>query len=246
MDENIYTRIETVPSSAAGATTQMRFSAILCTMQDAAYEHARQLGVGYEFLIKQNRAFILSRMQLKVCSELPSWNERIVLQTWPRGLDRLFCYRDFEISREGREPFIKATTSWLMIDTVQRHPVRQQEYFTNVTIRDIHALDGDAPRKLSWDDKTQPFDIRRARASDLDPNGHVNNTRYVDWVTDAIAERHGIDAQISELCINFHAEIKLGEEVKLGIGEEPDGEVVLQGETDKKSFASRVRLVGNM
>lgn len=244
MNESVYTLMETVPSSAAGATTHIRFSAILCLMQDAAYEHAKRLGVGYDFLIAQNRAFVLSRLQLKVCSELPSWTERVVLQTWPRGLDRLYAYRDFEISREGREPFLKASTAWLMLDTQARHPVRQQEYFVNISPRDVRAMGDEAPRKLSWVDNTQPFDIRHARASDLDPNGHVNNTRYIDWVTDAIAERHGVDAKIDELCLNYHAEIRMGEEVKLGIAEEPDGEIVLQGETSHRSFASRVRLVG--
>lgn len=246
MTDIVYTRIETVPSSAAGSTTHIRFSAILCMMQDAAYEHARQLGVGYDFLIGQKRAFVLSRMQLKVCSELPSWNERVVIQTWPRGLDRLFAMRDFELSREGREPFLKASTAWLMIDTEARHPVRQQEFFNHISLRDVHVLGIDAPRKLAWHDNTQPFDIRKARASDMDPNGHVNNTRYIDWVTDAIAERHGVDAKIDEMCINYHAEILLGEEAKLGLGEEPDGEIVLQGETAHRSFASRVRLVGNV
>jgi acyl-ACP thioesterase len=246
MSDLVYTRIETVPSSAAGATTQIRFSAILCMMQDAAYEHAKRLGVGYDFLIAQKRAFVLSRMQLKVTSELPSWNESVVIQTWPRGLDRLFAYRDFEISREGREPFLKASTAWLMIDTELRHPVRQQEFFVNITPRDVRVLADDAPRKLAWEENTQPFDIRHARASDLDPNGHVNNTRYIDWITDAIAERHGVDAQIDSMCINYHAEVLLGEAVKLGIGEEPDGEIVLQGEAGHRSFASRVRLVGNV
>ena len=243
--ENIYTVLDIIPTSSADCTKKIRFSAVLGLMQDAAYEHARQLGAGYEVLIAQNRAFVLSRIQIKACSELPDWGERITLQTWPRGSDRLFCFRDFELSREGREPFLKATTSWLIIDTVARHPVRTQEYVSQITSREVCALEPDAPRRLNWNDATVPFDIRHARASDLDPNGHVNNTRYVDCITDAIAERHGVEARIDSLCINYLAEVRMSEAVKLGIAEEPDGEIVVQGETARHSFAARVRLAGS-
>ena len=239
--ESVHTRLEVIPTSSAGSSTQIRFSAILCLMQDAAYEHAAALGVGYDFLTSIHRAFVLSRLQISVLSELPAWGERIVLQTWPSGVERLFANREFELSREGREPFLKATTSWLMIDTQTRHPVRPQEYFVNITPREVRVLGPEAPVKLGWDDSAVPFDIRHARASDLDPNGHVNNTRYVDWVTDAIAERHGLDAKIEALAINFLAEVRMGEEVRIAFAEHPEG-IAVQGETTKKSFAARVKL----
>ena len=243
MDNSIYTNLDIIPTSAVGASARIRFSAMLGLMQDAASTHAEQLGLGFGYLGERKLAFFLSRMQVKVCSKLPSWGERIVIQTWPRGVDKLYASRDFELSHEGKETFLKATTSWLLIDTEQRHPVRPQDYFVGITPREVRVLDDAAPRRLGWEDNTQPFDIRHARASDLDPNGHVNNTRYIDWVTDAIAERHGLESQISELSINFLAEVRMSEEVRLGIGEEPDGEIVVQGETNKHSFAARVRLV---
>ena len=162
--EEIYTTIDTVATHAAGSSKHIRFSAILCLMQDAAYAHATRLGVGYEHLLAHKRAFVLSRLQIKVCSELPVWGDRIVLQTWPRGLDKLYIYRDFELSREGREPFLKATSAWLLIDTDARRATRPQEFLAILPARTVKVLDDDAPRKLAWDEATQPFDIRRARA----------------------------------------------------------------------------------
>ena len=60
--ENIYTVLDIIPTSSADCTKKIRFSAVLGLMQDAAYEHARQLGAGYEVLIAQHRAFVLSRI----------------------------------------------------------------------------------------------------------------------------------------------------------------------------------------
>ncbi|HNX05492.1 MAG TPA: thioesterase, partial [Opitutales bacterium] len=126
-----------IPTSSAGSSTQIRFSAILSLMQDAAYAHAAALGVGYDELMKIHRAFFLSRMEVSVLSTLPSWGERIVLQTWPSGVERLLAHREFELSREGREPFLRAATSWLMIDTEARRPIRPQEHFIHITPREV-------------------------------------------------------------------------------------------------------------
>jgi medium-chain acyl-[acyl-carrier-protein] hydrolase len=242
MADNIYITSDTITTSDVGPSLHVRFSAILCLMQDAASVHAEKLGLGFDYMSKLKRAFVLSRMQIKVCANLPSWGETIKLTTWPRGVEKLFAYRDFELARESGEPFMRATTSWLMLDTEIRHLARPEEYFINIVPRNVRVMDDEAPRRLGWESATQPFDTRRARASDLDPNGHVNNTRYIDWVTDAIAERHGLNTRIAELSINFLAEIRMSEAVKIGICEEPSGEIVIQGETDKHSFAARVTL----
>jgi len=240
--ENVHYLTKTITTSEVGPSMRVRFSAVLCIMQDAASVHAEKLGLGFESLSKLKRAFMLYRMQIKVCSELPSWGESIKLATWPRGVEKLFAFRDFELMRESGEPFLRATTSWLMIDTEFRHPMRPQDFFTNVPARDVRVMDASAPQKLGWESDVPLFDTRRARASDLDPNGHVNHTRYIDWVTDAIAEKHGLDARIGDFSINFLAEVRMSEAVRIGMCELPSGEIVVQGETDKHSFAARVTL----
>ena len=53
--EPVHTDIDIVPTWAAGFSTRIRFSAILCLMQDAAYAHAAELGVGYDKLAALHR-----------------------------------------------------------------------------------------------------------------------------------------------------------------------------------------------
>ncbi|MFA5258069.1 MAG: acyl-ACP thioesterase domain-containing protein [Opitutales bacterium] len=240
--DNIYTAISSIPTSAVGASAKIRLTSIFCLMQDAASVHASGLGVGFEDLYPIHRTFILSRIQMKICGELPVWGESLVLQTWPRGLERLFAYRDFELSKEGEMPFLKATSSWLMIDTEHRRPVRPQDMFTGITPRSVRVMDDDAPQKLGWDEETKPFETRNARASDLDLNGHVNNTRYIDWITDLIAMRHGLSAQISEICINYLSEVHMGEHVNIGMREDADGSITIQGEASRRNFCAKVRM----
>jgi medium-chain acyl-[acyl-carrier-protein] hydrolase len=211
-------------------------------MQDAASTHASLLGVGFSDLQVLNRTFILSRLQIKIDGPLPTWGEQIELKTWPRSLNRLFALRDFEIRSGEGSPFLKATTAWLLINTEQRRPVRPHDQLLKLTPRKVCALEENMPNKLTWESNTELQEIRSARASDLDPNAHVNNSRYIDWITDAIAQKYGLGAEISETCVNFLSEIQLNQQVSIGIKEHSSQIVTIQGGTDHRNFSAKVHL----
>ncbi len=241
--ENLYTCICPVPTSLVGIGGRIRLSSLLCLMQDAASVHASQLGLGFHDLYPQNKTFLLSRTELEICAPLPCWGDGVRLQTWPRGVERLIAYRDYELSLEGASaPFLKASTAWLMIDTVQRRPIRPQEFFVGITPRNICALSEEAPRKLAWKEGLELFETRPARPSDLDINSHVNNTRYIDWICDCVARSHGLEAGISSLCINYQGEIHPWEQVRIHLGEGPDGRIHIQGEGERRNFCASLSL----
>ena len=240
--ENLLTSSHPIALSVVGPNTEIRLSALICLMQDVASNHASILGVGYEHLIPINRAFILSRFQIRIEYPLPTLGRSLELDTWPRMLDRLFAYRDFEIRDDSGRSFLKGSSAWLLIDIEKRRPARAHAQLLNLTPRKVCALDQDDPQKLAWENDTEILDTRQARASDLDPNSHVNNTRYIDWITDAIAQKYGSAVLITELCVNFLSEVRLGQQVNIGVKELEAGVAVVQGETDRRNFCARVRL----
>jgi acyl-ACP thioesterase len=103
----------------------------------------------------------------------------------------------------------------------------------------------EAPERLKWADEAQVVDSRPARPSDLDPNRHVNNTRYGDWISDVVAVRLGIDMPLRAVSINYLSEVRLGEQVRIAVAG-GDGALTVQGsvetgETPRRAFVSRVR-----
>jgi hypothetical protein len=56
---------------------------------------------------------------------------------------------------------------------------------------------------------------RKAAYSDIDYNGHVNNTRYIQWVQDTIAPGILEAAARMRLDINYLSEVKFGETVEI-------------------------------
>lgn len=207
-----------VPTWDVGVDRRIRFSALLGMMQDAAYHHATALGVGYEQLLKIDRTWVLSRLEFQICGPLPCWEESIRIETWPRKLDRIQAYRDFRISLLGSAaPFLKASSSWFLVDTITRRPAKPHEAFQRMQVRPVEAIGPDSPSRVA--SLETPFEVcvRRAYCSDLDPNGHVNNTRYFDWIVDALSMHLGVFLSVSSISIHVQEEIQLLGEVHIRV-----------------------------
>ena len=82
-------------------------------MQDIAWEHANLLGFGYDTLKKEQQFWVLSRLLVKI-GRRPVWAENFTLETWSRGTDGFYGYRDFNFVDETGENIIQATSSWLV------------------------------------------------------------------------------------------------------------------------------------
>ncbi|MBC7465071.1 MAG: hypothetical protein H7256_03695, partial [Bdellovibrio sp.] len=112
----------------------------------------------------------------------------------------------------------EATTSWMTLDAETRRPksVDYKEIFSNLQ----------HPEKIETEDekispeKTEQTTIAefKVRNSDIDQNNHVNNTKYAQWVLDAIPFQSHHEYDLTSYSINFVAETKLNDLVKIQNG----------------------------
>lgn len=217
---------------------RVRPGAICAMMQESAWRHAESMGFGYSHLARKGRFWVLSRVVLEWRLQ-PGWGDELDLETWPVGHHGAFALRDFRFQGKSGT-CVEAATAWLIVDRDSRRPVRPREVITlPPDCGRIRALD-EVPPRVS--DFTGAVITRRVEAawSDIDLNGHVNNTRYVDWILDGFSEdfhRRHLPRRVE---INFVAELRLKEILELNYmenadkswlvnGRKPDGEAVVRG-----------------
>lgn len=149
---------------------------------EVATLHANSWGVGYERLIADNHAWVLSRVAIEM-RRYPAVNERFTLKTWIEDYNRHFSERNMEIDGEDGEPIGYARTIWAVIDLATRGSC------------DISALEYIRENKL---DKPCPIEkmarikaVEHARESrytfrysDIDSNRHANSVRYIRILAD--------------------------------------------------------------
>lgn len=194
--------------------------------QEIAWEHAGILRFGLEDLSKNNQFWVLSRVRVEI-ERLPLWTENITLITYPRGVDGLFALRDYEMYDSKGERIISASSSWIVLNAQNHRPVKLTGQDLDLYSNERSAITVNASK---IQDVNQPPFMEEhfsVKIGDIDVNNHVNNTRYIDWAYNAFSFEHYMTKSPKVVEVNFLAEGKQGNQIKLELFRITDEESVV-------------------
>lgn len=210
--DNIYSENFKIRAYEIDTKAYVTIFTICNYLQEIAGNHAMELGVGVDKLLKMNLTWVLSRLHLKM-DKYPLWRDEINIVTWPSGVNGRFAIRDFEIYDSQNNILGRATTSWMLIDLIKIKPITMPEYITNIKLPDRARAIEDKFEKLPVVEKTEYQKLFHVRLSDLDINNHVNNVNYIEWAIETVPVEIRKKYQISGLEISFRAEGKYGNKI---------------------------------
>jgi acyl-ACP thioesterase len=211
---------------------------ILNYLQDTAISHSASIGLGVSDLIANGACWVLSRWSL-IIDKYPVINERISIETWPWRMERFYAWRDFLIKNSNGEVIAKASSLWIYIDIAKRRPIRIPSEYSRVygleeDMKSIENPFSDFDASVISSDCLD-FNVRR---SDIDTNNHVNNTRYIEWILEAVPDRIYDNYRIKSLEIIYKKETRYGGAVCSGYSisaEKSNAAELLHTITDKDS-----------
>ena len=139
-----------------------------------------ELGVSDKTILEDyNLVWIITEYDIEVV-RLPRFAEEITIETEALSYNRLFCYRRFTIYDEAGQEIIRMLVTFVLMDRDSRK---------------VHAVEPEivAPYQSDFDKKlirgpkyeslNEPISKDyHVRFYDLDMNGHVNNSKYLDWI----------------------------------------------------------------
>jgi acyl-ACP thioesterase len=211
---------------------RMTLNAVFRFFQEAAISHAENLNVGREDMARTGQVWVLSRISV-VVDRRPSYCEAVTVRSWPRGGEKLFAVRDFDIRDKDDIPVVSASSGWLIVDLQKRRPLRPQSVMDNLPQNTgLSALPPDSSARalesLPEQKDLQKTAERKALYTDVDFNGHVNNGRYIQWIEDSLDPKLLESANKMKFDINYMNEILSGEvtdvmSAPLDAGGEGDG-----------------------
>ena len=219
----------------------LKMSAIGNYLQESAWRHANHLGFGYEDALKRNEFWVIISLMIRMVAT-PEWGQKIIVETWPKGVDRLFAYRDFKLTDTKGHVIGAATSAWMILDRDTRRP-KNVDIVKPVLHLATHqdVLDCNPPllKPLQVTLATEP---RKVRFSEVDQNGHVNNIRYIDWSLDALPAEWHRTHRIKTLVINYLSEVDSDEVIRISHGPAGENSEIVEGrrEDDKVIFRTRL------
>ena len=139
-----------------------------------------ELGVSDKTILEEhNLVWIITDYDIEVV-RLPRFAEEITIETEALSYNRLFCYRRFTIYDEAGQELIHMMATFVLMDRDSRkvHAVEPeivapyQSDFDKKLIRGPKYANLEEPVSKDY----------HVRFYDLDMNGHVNNSKYLDWI----------------------------------------------------------------
>lgn len=203
-------------------------SAVLDLFQDAAGQHAEEIGVGFDEMIKRSYLWVLTKIKFKVIANLESY-QKVIVKTWPLSPNRFSYRREYAIEDENGERLIVGSSEWVVIDSEKRRLVSAPDLYP---FTDGFHTETMCEEKLS---KVEDFEVMgepyivNTGFSDLDVNDHINNTKYANYVLDALNPEKA--EELKGFQIDYRKEVLGG--MKLCIHHKKEDETVLvKGQND--------------
>ncbi|MCR5636801.1 MAG: hypothetical protein K6F76_06480 [Clostridiales bacterium] len=214
MNLNIFSKKYSLRTSDYDVNKNLRISSILDLFQDAAGIHSDLLNAGYDDLIKQNLMWVLLRTKLTVHS-MPQMHTDVTVKTWPHKPSSFGYIRDYQILDGNGNVITEGSSLWAIIDCALRKPVITEKGIYNIdSYHEESAFDVKISKRVRNFDTEglSPFLVYPS-ASDIDINGHVNNTKYANYALNSLNTLGEPD--ICEFQIDFHHEIMLNDKVSI-------------------------------
>lgn len=236
---DVYEWQTTVATYDVGFDCMLTPSAQLRLQQEAGERHFGEGNLAFEgiaaygmvFVVLQNNARILRR---------PKMGEAITVKTWSRQIKGARFYRCYRFEDAAGNTLIDSMASFALVDLNTHAMLRPSQFpFAIAEHTELAHTCVDAPRLKKPADGT-PCGTHTVTLSQLDFNGHLNNTRYADIAFDHLPA--DTVERMSGFSIAFQHEARLGDTLTLTRSETETGYRIAAENGDSTCFLAEIRM----
>ena len=190
----------------------LRPSALLYFAQVAAGRHSDLLGTDYDTLAKKGLFWAVTRHGVTV-HRMPRTGEKILVETWPMPATRVAYPRMMTARDEEGKLVFEVLSLWVLMDAQTRGMVLPGKSGVDVPGL-VKGTEPEQPRSLPAVQSENTCE-RTVTYSCLDRNGHMNNTRYLDWVDDLIPSDLHAANSLAGFTVCYLSEAREGDMLQL-------------------------------
>ena len=200
------------------ANRRVQPSRLLAYMQETANLHLRKSGMSLDALRdEKGMAFLLSRIAMRCYLPLYEYDQ-IRVETWICESRGLSFHRCFRILRNG-EVVAEAFSIWALMDLGEKKLLPSTAF--PYEIEPDQPLELSARVRLPATDLMELAGTRKIVYSDIDYNGHMNNTHYPNMLCDFTK---GIrNKRVVGITLSFLHEATYGHTLNVYRAEQADG-----------------------
>ena len=210
--EPIYTQSFEITDLYVDCCGRLLPSKILYLMQEVAGAHFAQISMDYDSLAQRGLFWAITRNKVQI-TRLPMRGETIRVETWPMPTTRVAYPRSIVAYDEAGNEVFRSITLWVLMDLHNRSMVLPGKSGIEVagTLRGNELA---SPMGLPAKVLANHF-CRQVSFTDLDRNGHMNNTKYLDWIYDLLPSSFHANHAIREFTVCYLNEALEGQNLTI-------------------------------
>ena len=191
---------------------RLKPSTILYFAQEVAGQHCTELALDYDTLARRRLFWAVTRHRVQV-TRLPMRGETVHIETWPMPTTRVAYPRSMVAYDQAGNECFRSISLWVLMDLDTRNMILpgKSGIVVSGTLRgtELALPNGLVPK---------PMTNGRSRDvcfTDLDRNGHMNNTKYMDWIDDLLPSAFHEEHPVKEFTVCYHSEAREGQNLAL-------------------------------
>lgn len=240
--QNIYVQNFTVTDATVDRYGRLKLSTLLYFAQEVAGQHFTAIAMDYDTLAKRGLFWAIVRQRVQI-TRLPLRGESIRVETWPMPTTRVAYPRSVVAYDEQGEEVFRCISLWVLMDLNSRGMILPDK--SGISVEGVlrgNELAVPAPLALK---ELSHHRMRPVCFTDLDRNGHMNNTRYLDWIDDLLSSEFHAQHTPKDLTVCYLSEAREGQELDMRWGFPEEGCLNVdafrtEGEKNKRIFSAKL------
>lgn len=204
----VFRQIYTVPFYDADVQQEVRLSSLVNQLLTVSGYQALELGVSDQMVLEEHGLLWVVTDYAMTIHRLPRFMEQVTIATQALSYNKLYCYREFQVVASNGQVLVTVLASFVLMDVASRkvHKVVEALVAPFGASQDKIIHRGPKyPKELAGQDLAKPVTY-----FDLDMNGHVNNSRYLDWFLADLGSDFLRQHQLKQVDITYIKEIQEG------------------------------------
>lgn len=191
--------------------------ATLATLIDiavlASEDQSNELGLTTEFVQDHGVGWVVTQYAIDI-TRMPKQDETVTIAVRGSAYNAYFAFREFWIRDAEGQQLAYITSIWVTMSQTTRRMVKILPElvvpYQSEVVKRIPRL----PRPLHFEATpetiSKPYHVR---FFDIDPNRHVNNAHYFDWLLDTLPAEFLLQHDLLHVDVRYENEVQYGHTV---------------------------------
>ncbi|MCR5289337.1 MAG: acyl-[acyl-carrier-protein] thioesterase [Treponema sp.] len=204
---------------------EISFAEMLKLASDIAVEDYRERGMSIATLFENDYIILVSRMSLRI-HKMPVGDQKLTLTTWEETPEAFQLKRCYQFCDENGTPLIDSVSAWIIVSPTTRRIVPTKLYTLRTPPSYTEEHNCMEPGKIQIPSELVQLNQRPICYSDLDGNGHTNNSRYGAFTIDCLPPEYQ-EKQFTDFRINFAKEAMIGDMLQMYAAFDTDNKKII-------------------